>query len=271
MTTDIRIRNNVRVLGAEDGPVLLFGHGFGCDQGMWQHVVPRFTDEYKVVLFDHVGAGGSDLSAYNTRKYSSLDGYVSDVLELCEDLDLSDVTFIGHSVSAMMAIAAAAGTSGRLGRIVLVAPSPSYMDYPEDGYTGGFSRADLDELLVSLDTNYLVWAASMAPVIMGNPETPALGSRLEDSFCRVNPSIARQFARVAFLSDVRDLLKDVRVPALIMQASQDLLAPDHVGRYLEEHLPLATLVRMKATGHLPHVSAPEETADIIRHYLQHSK
>ncbi|MCQ1985904.1 alpha/beta fold hydrolase [Arthrobacter sp. zg-Y844] len=271
MKTDIRTRNNVRVLGRADGPVLLFAHGFGCDQGMWSRVLPRFTDEYKVVLFDHVGAGGSDLAAYTPAKYATLDGYVADVLELCEDLDLQDVTFIGHSVSAMMAIAAGATAAERLARIILVAPSPSYMDYPEDGYEGGFSRADLDELLESLDTNYLVWAATMAPVIMGNPAAPALGAELEGSFCRVNPGIARQFARVAFLSDVRSLLPRVSVPALIMQASADLLAPDHVGRYLQEHLPQSTLVQMEATGHLPHVSAPDETADIILAYLQQAK
>ena len=271
MTTDIRTRNNVRVLGRADGPVLLFAHGFGCDQGMWEGVLPHFTDQYKVVLFDHVGAGNSDISAYTPAKYSDLDGYVRDVLELCEELDLQDVTFVGHSVSAMMAIAAGASAPARLARLVLVAPSASYMDYPEDGYEGGFSRADLDELLDSLDTNYLVWAANMAPVIMGNPETPALGARLEGSFCRVNPTIARQFARVAFLSDVRHLLAKVTVPTLIMQASSDLLCPPHVGRYLQDRIPQSTLVQMEATGHLPHVSAPAETAAIILRYLQQSK
>lgn len=271
MTTDIRTRNNVRILGREDGPVLLFAHGFGCDQGMWQQVVPRFTDEYKVVLFDHVGAGGSDLDAYDSAKYGTMDGYVSDILELCRELDLQDVTFIGHSVGAMMAVALGAAAPEQFARIIMVAASASYMDYPEDGYEGGFSRADLDELFESLDTNYLVWAAAMAPVIMGNPETPALGAELQGSFCRVNPSIARQFARVAFLTDVRQLLAKVAVPTLIMQASEDLLAPDHVGRYLQERIPNSTLVQMKATGHLPHVSAPEETADIIQRYLQQSK
>ncbi|MCC9176696.1 alpha/beta fold hydrolase [Arthrobacter sp. zg-Y750] len=259
------------MLGRAHGPVLLFAHGFGCDQGMWEGVLPRFTDEYKVVVFDHVGAGNSDAAAYSPAKYSSLNGYVDDVLELCEELDLQDVTFIGHSVSAMMAIAAAAAAPARLGRVVLVAPSPSYMDHPEDGYEGGFSRADLDDLLESLDTNYLVWAANMAPVIMGNPETPALGAKLEGSFCRVNPTIARQFARVAFLSDVRHLLARVAVPALIMQASSDLLCPEHVGRYLRDGMPQSTLVQMKATGHLPHVSAPDETADIILDFLQQPK
>ncbi|MDM7991426.1 alpha/beta hydrolase [Arthrobacter sp. zg-Y877] len=271
MKTDIRTRNNVRVLGRADGPVLLFAHGFGCDQGMWSRVLPRFTDEYKVVLFDHVGAGGSDLDAYTPAKYATLDGYVADVLELCDGLDLQDVTFIGHSVSAMMAIAAGAAAPERFARLILVAPSASYMDYPEDGYEGGFSRADLDELLESLDTNYLVWAANMAPAIMGVPDDPALGEELQGSFCRVNPTIARQFARVAFLTDVRSLLPQVAVPALIMQASADLLAPEHVGRYLQEHIPQSTLVPMKATGHLPHVSAPGETADLILAYLQHSE
>ncbi|KAD4060001.1 alpha/beta fold hydrolase [Arthrobacter yangruifuii] len=271
MTTDIRTRNNVQVLGQADGPVLLFAHGYGCDQGMWSRLLHRFTDVYKVVLFDHVGSGASDPAAYTPAKYATLDGYVTDVLEVCEDLDLRDVTFIGHSVSAMMAISAGATAAERLARIILVAPSPSYMDYPEDGYEGGFSRADLDELLESLDTNYLVWAATMAPVIMGNPAAPALGAELEGSFCRVNPTVARQFARVAFLSDVRALLPKVSVPTLILQASEDLLAPEHVGRYLQEHIPQSTLVQMKATGHLPHVSAPEETADSILSYLQPSK
>ena len=238
---------------------------------MWEQVIPRFTDDYKVVVFDHVGAGNSDLAAYSSAKYATLDGYVDDILELIDELDLQDVTFVGHSVGAMMAIAAAAAAPARLGRVVLVAPSASYMDYPEDGYEGGFSRADLDDLLVSLDTNYLVWAANMAPVIMGNPEVPALGARLEGSFCRVNPTIARQFARVAFLSDVRHLLPQVAVPALIMQASSDLLCPDHVGHYLRDRMPQATLVQMKATGHLPHVSAPDETADIILDYLRQPK
>lgn len=268
MGPDIRARNNVRILGRKDGPTVLFGHGFGCDQGMWQRVLPRFIDDYRVVLFDYVGSGNSDLDAYDPARYSSLDGYVEDVLEICAELGGGPLTFVGHSVSAMVAVAAAAKNPSYFESIILLAPSPSYLDYPGDGYQGGFSQADLDELLVALDSNYFVWANSMAPMIMGNPSQPELHSELAGSFCRVNPTVARDFARVAFLSDVRHLLADVKVPALILQASNDALVPPHVGTYLLERLPEGTLRVMKAEGHLPHVSAPAETADLILDYLR---
>ncbi|MGW9405348.1 alpha/beta fold hydrolase [Arthrobacter sp. NPDC055585] len=267
MTTDVSARNNVRILGNSSGPVVMFGHGFGCDQQMWRRVVPYFTADYKVVVFDHVGAGGSDKGAYSPSKYSSLDGYVQDLLEICEDLDLRDVTFVGHSVSAMMGVAAAAAAPGRFANLVLLASSPSYMDRPEDGYTGGFSAADIDELLVSLDANYLVWAAAMAPMIMGNPDSPELHNELEGSFCRLDPAVARDFASVSFRSDVRAQLEDVKIPSLILQCSDDLLAPPHIGTYTQDRIPNSTLVQLKATGHLPHVSAPAETADAILSYL----
>ncbi|UPO76216.1 MULTISPECIES: alpha/beta fold hydrolase [Arthrobacter] len=267
MTTDVLSRNNVRILGNEAGPVVIFGHGFGCDQEMWRRVIPYFTGQYRVVTFDHVGSGGSDLTAYDSAKYSSLDGYVSDLLDICAELDLRDATFVGHSVSAMMAVAAAAAAPQYFSDLVLLASSPSYMDRPEDGYTGGFSEADIDELLASLDTNYIVWAAAMAPMIMGNPEKPELHNELEGSFCRLDPAIARDFARVSFLSDVRPLLSKVEVPTLILQCSSDLLAPPHIGVYTQERIPASTLMTLKATGHLPHVSAPEETADAILTYL----
>jgi sigma-B regulation protein RsbQ len=268
MGKDIRIRNNVKVLGNPEGPVIMFAHGFGCDQGMWQRLVPRFSQDFTIVLFDHMGAGNSDVDSYSSARYSSLDGYTSDVQEIMEELDLHDVTFVGHSVGGMMGVAAAAADPSRFKSLVFLASSPSYMDYPEDDYVGGTSQHDIHELLDSLDSNYMVWAANMAPVIMGNPESPQLHSELEGSFCRINPTIAREFARVAFLSDVRHLLPQVSVPTLVMQCSDDLLAPVHVGSYTQEHLPQATLTVMKATGHLPHVSAPEETADTILGYLR---
>ncbi|WP_312182267.1 alpha/beta hydrolase [Arthrobacter sp.] len=267
MTSEVLSRNNVQILGNEAGPVVIFAHGFGCDQGMWRRVIPHFTDQYRVLAFDHVGSGDSDKTAYDSAKYSSLDGYVSDLLEICAELDLRDATFVGHSVSAMMAVAAAAAAPQHFANMVLLASSPSYMDRPEDGYTGGFSGADIDELLVSLDANYIVWAAAMAPMIMGNPDSPELHNELEGSFCRLDPAIARDFARVSFRSDVRDLLEDVKVPTLILQCSDDLLAPPHVGTYTHDRVPNSTLVTLKATGHLPHVSAPEETAEAILSYL----
>lgn len=267
MGKDIRARNNVRVLGNPEGPVIMFAHGFGCDQGMWQRVLPRFTPDYRVVLFDHVGAGNSDPEAYQSAKYSSLEGYTADVQEIMAELDLHDVTFVGHSVGGMMGVAAAAADPARFRNLVFLASSPSYMDYPEDGYVGGTSQEDIRELLISLDSNYMVWAAAMAPVIMGNPGSPQLHTELEGSFCRINPTVAREFAKVAFLSDVRHLLKDVSVPTLVMQCTDDLLAPVHVGEYTRDHIPQAALSVLKATGHLPHVSAPEETANTILGYL----
>ncbi|MHA7175618.1 alpha/beta fold hydrolase [Arthrobacter sp. Sr24] len=265
--TDVYTRNNVRILGQEDGPVMMFAHGFGCDRGIWEKMLPRFTDTHRVVLFDHVGAGESDIGAYDSVKYATLDGYANDVLEICEALDLRDVTLVAHSVSGMMAIAAAAADPQRLSQLVLLAASPSYMDYPEDGYVGGFTAEDLDGLLTSLDANYLVWATTMAPAIMGTPDHPEYAAVLEASFHQVNPMVAREFARVAFLSDVRHLLEAVTVPSLILQCTDDLLAPVHIGRYLHQNLAQSTLVQLTATGHFPHVSSPDESADAIVNYL----
>lgn len=265
--TDVFTRNNIRILGREDGPVVMFAHGFGCDRGIWEKMLPRFTDTHRVVLFDHVGAGASDMDAYDSVKYASLDGYTRDVLEICESLDLHDVTLVAHSVSGMMAIAAAAADPGRLGRLVLLASSASYMDYPDDGYIGGFTAEDLDGLLTSLDANFLVWAATMAPAIMGTPDHPENAVELENSFKKVNPMVAREFARVAFLSDVRHLLKEVKVPSLILQCTDDLLAPVHIGQYLHQNLAHSTLVQLTATGHCPQVSSPGESAEAIVNYL----
>lgn len=267
MVTTARARNNVRILGRPDGPVLLFVHGFGTDQGTWERILPRFIADYRVVLLDHVGSGGSDMAAYDAGKYSTLEGYVQDLEDVCEELDLQEVTLIGHSVGAMMAIALAHRAPQRLARLILMAASPSYRDHPEDNYLGGFSQEDLDDLFVSLDSNYLVWADSMAPVFMNAPAFPELGTELQGSFGRFNPCVARDFARVAFLSDVRHLLRQVTVPALIMQCTDDVVTPAHVGTYLQEHLSQGTLVRLTATGHFPHLSAPEETAQAMLDYL----
>ncbi len=261
-------RNHVRIVGSAAGPVLLFAHGFGCDQDMWNRVLPAFVGDYRVVLFDHVGAGHSDLGAYSKAKYSSLDGYAADLLEICDQLDLRDVVLVAHSISAMMAVVAAVAEPARFARLVLVAPSPSYIDDPATGYVGGFSRADIDDLLASLDANYLAWSAAMAPTVMGNPDSPELGEELAGSFCRTDPDTARDFARVTFLSDSRPLLARVAIPALILQCADDALAPVEVGRYLHEQLAGSTLAQLAATGHCPHVSAPGEAADAIRSYLR---
>lgn len=261
-------RNNVRISGRPDGPVLMFAHGFGCNQDMWRPLLPFFEDNHRVVLFDHVGSGRSELAAYDKLKYASLDGYAQDLLEICEQLDLRDVVLVAHSVSAMMAVVAAVAQPDRFARLVLVAPSPCYVDDPADGYVGGFSAEDIEGLLQSLDSNYLAWAAAMAPVVMGNPQAPELGEGLTESFCRTNPDTARDFARVTFLSDTRPLLGLVRTPALILQCSDDVLAPAEVGEYVRDRMADSTLTRLAATGHCPHVSAPGETASAILDYLR---
>lgn len=260
-------RNNVTMLGNPSGPVLMFAHGFGCDQGMWSRVVPYFSDDYRIVMFDHVGAGQSDLAAYDSDKYASLDGYAQDLLELCEVLDLEEVTLVAHSVSSMMAVAAAGQRPQQFEQLVLVAPSPCYVDEPSSGYVGGFSAHDIEELLASMDHNYFAWAANIAPMVMGNPEVPELGVELEGSFCQTNPDTAREFARVTFLSDSRELLARVTVPTLVLQCSDDALAPVEVGRYISGQMADCGLVQLRATGHCPHVSAPAETANAILTYL----
>jgi sigma-B regulation protein RsbQ len=232
---------------------------------MWRFVAPAFEDAHRVVLFDHVGAGQSDVSAYDRRKYATLDGYATDVLEICRDLQLSDVIFVGHSVSAMIGVLAANREPDRFRALVLVGPSPRYID--DGDYVGGFSRSDIEGLLSSLDSNYLGWSSAMAPVIMGNPDRPALGQELTNSFCRTDPDIASHFARVTFFSDNRQDLDSVRTPTLILQCADDVIAPHAVGEYVSRHIPRSQLVMMKATGHCPNLSAPGETVGAIRGFI----
>ncbi|MCX4657105.1 alpha/beta hydrolase [Streptomyces microflavus] len=258
---DVRRRNNVAVTGCADGPVLLLAHGFGCDQNMWRLLTPTLAKSYRMVLFDYVGSGRADPSAWDERRYSSLDGYAQDVLEVAEELDLREVTFVGHSVSAMVGVLAAAKAPERISRLVMVAPSPCYID--DAGYRGGFSSEDIDELLESLESNYLGWSAAMAPVIMGNEDRPELGQELAASFCATDPDMARVFARTTFLSDSRQDLKTVTVPTLILECRQDVIAPREVGAYVHDAIPTSRLVTLEATGHCPQLSAPQGTAAAI--------
>ena len=264
-TADVIRRNNVTVSGRGERP-MLFAHGFGCDQNMWRFVTPGFEDSHRLILFDHVGAGKSDASAYDRRKYASLDGYATDVLEICQELALDDVVFVGHSVSAMIGVLAAVREPARFAALVLIGPSPRYID--DAGYVGGFSRTDIDGLLNSLDSNYLGWSSTMAPVIMGNPDRPALGEELTNSFCRTDPEIAAHFARVTFLSDNRQDLSKVRTPTLVLQCSDDVIAPYAVGDYVHQQIPGSRLVVMTATGHCPNLSAPDETIGAIRSFVR---
>jgi sigma-B regulation protein RsbQ len=258
-------RNRVRISGVPSGRPMLFAHGFGCDQAMWRFVAPDFEVDHRVIVFDHVGAGTSDLSAYDPEKYASLRGYAADVVEICRELELTDVIFVGHSVSSMIGVLAIQQAPELFGALVMVGPSPRYID--DGDYVGGFSRTDIAGLLDSLDGNHLGWSAQMAPVIMGNPEHPELAAELTNSFCRTDPDIARQFARVTFLSDNRSDLASVAVPTLVLQCSQDVIAPDVVGQFVHDSVPGSTLTRLRATGHIPQLSAPEETTAAIRAFL----
>ena len=258
-------RNAVTVTGRAHGHPMMFAHGYGCDQNMWRTVAPAFLDTHRVVLFDHVGAGRSDLGCYDDERYSTLDGYAEDILEIVHDLDLRDIVFVGHSVSAMIGLLAAIREPDRFAKLILVGPSPRYIN--DGDYVGGFDKSDIEAMLESLDSNYLGWSSTMAPVIMGNPERPELGAELTNSFCATDPEIARKFAHVTFMSDNRDDLGKVRTPALILQCTDDVIAPTVVGDYVHENLPGSTLVIMNATGHCPNLSAPAETIAAIRTFL----
>ena len=263
---DALARNNVKLSGRADGRPMVFAHGFGCDQTMWRFVAPAFEDRYQIVLFDHVGAGNSDLTAYDPGRYGSLTAYADDVLDICRELDLRDVIFVGHSVSAMIGALAAVTEPERFAALVMVGPSPRYIN--DTDYVGGFSPTDIESLLESLDSNYLGWSSAMAPVIMGNPERPALGAELTDSFCRTDPAIARHFARVTFTSDNRADLDRLAVPTLVLQCSEDVIAPLTVGQYVHDRVPDSELVILRATGHCPNLSAPEETIEAITDFLR---
>ncbi|HYO39451.1 MAG TPA: alpha/beta hydrolase [Nocardioidaceae bacterium] len=263
---DILARHNVTVTGRADGPPVVFAHGFGCDQHMWRFVAPAFEDAFRVILFDHAGSGSSDPSAYDAARHGSLQGYADDVLAICRALDATDVVFVGHSVSAMIGVLAEVAEPERFSSLVLVSPSPRYLD--DEGYVGGFDEADIREMLDSLDSNYLGWSSTMAPVIMGNQERPELSAELTDSFCRTDPHIARRFAEVTFTSDNRADLGQVRAPVLVLQCTSDAIAPVSVGQYVADAVPHGTLVMLDATGHCPNLSAPEQTTAAIDRFVR---
>ena len=262
---DVVARNNVVVTGPAGAPVVVLAHGFGCDQNLWRLVVPRLARDHRVVLFDHVGAGRSDLATWSAERYGDLAAYAEDVLALVGELDLREVTLVGHSVSASIAVLAVAADPDRFARLVLLTPSPCYLN--DGDYHGGFSQADIDELLESLDSNYLGWSATMAPVIMGNPDRPELGAELTNSFCRTDPEIARVFARATFLSDNRADLARVTAPTLVVQTAEDAIAPREVGEFVRDQIPGSTLVTLDAVGHCPQLSDPEPTAAAIADFV----
>jgi sigma-B regulation protein RsbQ len=257
-------RNNVKVSGEGDPP-LIFAHGFGCDQAMWRFVAPSFADSHKVVLFDHVGAGHSDVAAFSKSRYATLQGYADDVIEIVETLSLRDSVFVGHSVSAMIGALASIKAPNIFSKLVMVGPSPRYIN--DGSYVGGFTESQIEGLLEFLDANYLGWSAAMAPTIMGNSERPELSEELTNSFCRTDPEIAKHFARTTFMSDNREDLPKLTTPTLILQCSDDVIAPASVGNYVHRSIPNSQFVQLQASGHCPNLSAPEETAAAIRAFL----
>lgn len=261
---DIIKRNNINIIGNGE-KAMIFAHGFGCDQNMWRYITPAFKDQYKLILFDHVGSGNSTISAYNTIKYNTLKGYADDILEICRELSLYNTIFVGHSVSSMIGLLAAIKEPERFEKLVMIGPSPCYIN--DDGYVGGFSREDIESLLDSLDSNYLGWSSTMAPVIMGNPDRPELGEELTQSFCSTDPEIAKQFAHVTFLSDNRLDLPKLKTKTLVVQCLQDAIAPLEVGQYVHENIADSKLVVINATGHCPNLSAPNETIQAIKSFI----
>jgi sigma-B regulation protein RsbQ len=261
---DISHRNNVRIAGDGDY-TMVFAHGFGCDQNMWRLVAPAYQNRFRTILFDLVGSGGSDLSAYDRSKYASLDGYASDLLEIVDAYARGPVIFVGHSVSSMVGLLATIAAPQRFAGQIMIGPSPCYVN--DGDYVGGLSRADIDELLATVESNYLGWSSAMAPAIMGAPEQPQLGVELTNSFCRTDPDIAKHFARVTFLSDHRADLAKSTVPALILQCSDDLIAPVSVGQYMHRVMPRSDLTIIDNIGHCPHLSSPSASMGAMDAYL----
>lgn len=259
-------RHNVSVTGRQDGRAIVFAHGFGCDQHMWRWVAPAFRDEFRVIVFDHAGAGEADPAAYDEQRHATLQGYADDVVAICRELGVEDGIFVGHSVASMIGLLADVAAPELFDRLVMIGPSPRYLD--AEGYVGGFSEEDVRELLESLESNYLGWSSAIAPVIMGNPDRPVLGSELTESFCRTDPDRARRFAEVTFLSDNRADLASVTTPTLVLQCSQDAIAPVEVGEYVATTMPNASLVMLDATGHCPHMSAPDETVAAMMPFVR---
>lgn len=257
-------RNNVIQFGNGIQP-LLFAHGYGCDQNMWRFITPEFENEYRIVLFDHVGSGNSDESAYDFEKYNSLQGYARDLIEICDELKLSNVIFIGHSVSCMIGVLAAIQRPNLFEKLILIGPSPCYMN--DEAYFGGFSKADIEEMIDTLESNYLGWSSHITPVIAGHPEKPEHSEELFNSFCRMNPEIAKHFAKVTFMGDNRKDLDKVTVPAQVIQSSPDAISQTEVGMFVHRNLQNSIFTMIEVPGHIPHITNPIATIEAIRLFL----
>jgi sigma-B regulation protein RsbQ len=265
MNKEVISRNNVTRFGS-GSQTIIFSHGYGCDQNMWRYITPAFEKDYDIILFDHVGSGKSDEKMYDFAKYNSLNGYADDIIELCEELALEKVIFVGHSVSSIIGVLAAAERPDIFIRLIMIGPSPCYIN--DDEYFGGFSRKDIDELIETLESNYLGWSSAITPVIVGDPDKPEITEELHNSFCRMNPEIAKHFAKVTFLGDNRDDLSRISIPALVIQCHPDMIAPLQVGKYVHKKMQNGSLTQLDASGHCPHLTAPEQTIEAIKTYLE---
>jgi sigma-B regulation protein RsbQ len=244
----------------------MFAHGYGCDQNMWRFITPAFEEQYDIIVFDHVGSGNSDEEAYDFEKYNSLKGYADDVIEICETLNLEEVIFVGHSVSTMVGVLAVGERPDLFHRLIMIGPSPRYVN--DEEYFGGFDKQDIEELVKTLESNYLGWAGNIAPVIDGKANDEKISKRLENSFCRMNPEIAQHFAKVTFLGDNRDDLTKVSIPSLVIQTEPDMIAPLRVGKYVQNKIPNCSFIKIDASGHCPHLTAPDETLKAMKSFLK---
>jgi sigma-B regulation protein RsbQ len=265
--SNIRLRNNVNLLGNPSGPTLMFAHGFGCDQNMWRSMLPNLVKIYNIVLFDYVGSGNSILADYSTEKYSTLEGYSQDIIDILNELLLQDVTIIGHSVSAIIASLASIRVPDKITKIIMVCPSPCFLNQPPD-YEGGFERVDLEELLELMDKNYIGWANYLAPLIMGSANSPELIGELSGSFCSTDPIVAKTFAKTTFLSDYRHILSDLTCDTLILQSASDNLAGVQVGQYMHAHIANSKMLVVEAQGHCLHMTHFNEITTLMLDFLE---
>ncbi|QRF54647.1 alpha/beta hydrolase (plasmid) [Rhizobium rosettiformans] len=255
----------IKSFGTARSPII-FAHGLGCDQTMWKDVAPAFQNKHQIVLFDLMGFGNSDASHFSYKHYQALTDYADDCIEVIEHCCTEPAAFVGHSVSSMIGVLAAAKRPELFSQLVLIGPSACYLN-DGDRYRGGFEKQDIEGLIDAMQSNYLGWAGQMAPAIMGNSDRPELTDTLRESFCRTNPEIARHFAALTFWSDNRSDLAKAYTPALVLQCAEDVIAPVEVGKYVADQMPNATFVQLKATGHCPHVSHPAEVIQEIERYV----
>ncbi|MBU3995819.1 MAG: alpha/beta hydrolase [Actinobacteria bacterium] len=259
---EVLTRNAVTVLGAENASVVVFGHGYGTEQSVWRGIAARLAQEHRVVLFDYVGSGRSDLAAYDEQRYDSLHGYAEDLIEVLDAVGASNVLFVGHSLSGMIGALAAIRRPEFFRKLLMVCPSPRYLN--DGDYIGGFTRDDVTGLLDAIDANQLAWASSLAPVVTARPDRPEISERVREQFAATNPRIATHFARVTFLSDTRHRLGEIPVPCVVLQSRGDIIAPPHIGAYLRDHIPDCTLIELNASGHFVHLAEPELIETHIR-------